>query len=657
MIGAGRPSASRLRAMSRLLDPSIRRRALQFGVDALLAAAAFALAFKLRFLDIAGGIPERYEDMLLGSIAFVAIGQAAVYEVLGQHQKWWRYFRLPDLWGLVRAAFLAVALMVLVFAIAQPFADDLPRSVVVFDFLMLTVMTGGGRLLRRTLAERPARAARKRKARKVLVVGAGSGGQMVVREMQLNPNLGNRAIGFVDDDPRKRGMRNLGLDVLGTTDEIGEICDRTRPDEVFIAIPSAPGVLRGKVVHACRERDIRVQTLPTVFELLRGGVQLTRQLREVQVEDVLGRDPVVMELDRVGRLPPGQDRAGDRRRRLDRRRALTPDRPRRAAPADPARPRRGPAVRDRPRAHRRVALHGRRVGPRRLQGGRPDARGDAALQARGRLPRRRLQARAADGGQPAGGRAQQRDRDPRHRRDGRRGRRRAIRAGLDRQGRQPADGDGRLEGDGRVDHCRRRAAPPAHQVHQRAVRQRAGVLGQRGPDLPLADRARRAGDRHPPGDVALLHDDPRGGAAGHPGRRPGRGVRRGVRARDGRAGEDRRPRPEHDHAGGAGARYRHRDRVHRAATGREAPRGAVQRRRGIAADRSRSDRSRRPAPAPQPRLGRANRRRARGDGRLGRRDPSRRAGGRAGQWGRVHRRRRDGARRAMASALSAHSAL
>ena len=276
------------------------RRAQQFAADALLAAAAYALAFKLRFLDVPGGIPDRYETMLAGSIAFVAIGQAVVFEILGQHQKWWRYFRLPDLWPLVRAALVAVALLVLVFAVAKPYAYDLPRSIAIFDLLLLTVLTGGARLLRRTLAERPARAAQRRKGRSVLVVGAGSGGQMVVREMQLNPNLGTRPIGFVDDDPQKRGMRNLGLRVLGTTDEIASILDRTKPDEVFIAIPSAPGVLRAKVVAATRERDIRVQTLPTVFELLRGGVQLTRQLREVQVEDVLGRDPVVMELDRVG---------------------------------------------------------------------------------------------------------------------------------------------------------------------------------------------------------------------------------------------------------------------------------------------------------------------------------------------------------------------
>ncbi len=285
--------------MSRLTDPVNRRRALEFGADALLAALAYALAFKLRFLDSPEGIPERYETMLTGSVAFVALGTAAVIELLGLHQQWWRYFRLPDLWPLLRALAVASAAMVIIFALVQPYDDSLPRSVVIFNFLLAGVFLGGARLARRTLAERPSRQRRERD-REVLVVGAGSGGQMVVRELKLNPNLGARAIGFVDDDPRKRGMRTEGLKVLGTTDEIGPILDRLGPDEVVIAIPSAPGVLRGKVVAECRDRDVTVRTLPTVFELLRGGVQLTRQLREVRVEDVLGRDPVVMELERVG---------------------------------------------------------------------------------------------------------------------------------------------------------------------------------------------------------------------------------------------------------------------------------------------------------------------------------------------------------------------
>ena len=141
----------------------------------------------------------------------------------------------------------------------------------------------------RLIVERPSKGDRVPK-HEVLVVGAGKGGQMVVRELRLNPALGGTAIGFVDDDPRKRGMRmNGGVKVLGSTDEIASILDETDPDEVIIAIPSAPGTLRAKVVVACRERRIRVRTLPTVFELLRGGDQLSKQLRDVQEEDVLGR--------------------------------------------------------------------------------------------------------------------------------------------------------------------------------------------------------------------------------------------------------------------------------------------------------------------------------------------------------------------------------
>jgi FlaA1/EpsC-like NDP-sugar epimerase len=286
--------------MSGMRDPVYRRRALEFLVDAVLAGCAFALAFALRFIDAEFDLPGRYETMLAGSVVFVALGKALVLELLGQHRQWWRYFRLPDLWPLCRSLAIASALMVLIFALAKPYDYSLPRSVIVLDFILSCVLLGGARLVRRSIAERPDREARARRRRSVLVVGAGSGGQMVVRELQLNPNLGARAVGFIDDDPSKRGMRAAGIKVLGTTDEIGPILDRLAPNEVVIAIPSAPGVVRAKVVAACREREIPVRTLPTVFELLRGGVQLTRQLREVRVEDVLGRDPVVIELDRVG---------------------------------------------------------------------------------------------------------------------------------------------------------------------------------------------------------------------------------------------------------------------------------------------------------------------------------------------------------------------
>jgi FlaA1/EpsC-like NDP-sugar epimerase len=285
--------------MGRLNHPVYRNRVLQVSADTVLVALAFFLAFQLRFLDDPHGLPHRYEVLFAQSVGIVVVGKLAVFAAFGLYQKWWRYVSGRDFLLIFRAVAVASAILVVFFAVAQPFAHTLPRSVEVIDFVLTMMLIAGARLAVRLIVERPSRGSRVPK-REVLVVGAGSGGQMVVRELQLNPNLGATAIGFLDDDPRKRGMRMLGLKVLGTTERIDAILDETDPDEVVIAIPSAPGTLRGKVVAACREREIRVRTLPTVFELLRGGVQLNRQLREVQVEDVLGREPIVRELDRVG---------------------------------------------------------------------------------------------------------------------------------------------------------------------------------------------------------------------------------------------------------------------------------------------------------------------------------------------------------------------
>jgi FlaA1/EpsC-like NDP-sugar epimerase len=272
----------------------------QMAGDGLLIALAYFLAFQLRFLDDPGTIPPRYLNLLFGSMVFVVVGKIAVFYLFGLYQKWWRFVGGRDILKIIQAVTISSLLLIGIFAVVQPFADGLPRSVAMTDFLLTMMLIAGARLGTRLFKERPERGSRIARGREVLVVGAGSGGQMVVRELRLNPGLGETAIGFVDDNTGMRGMRIEGISVLGTTDEIESVLDETEPDQVVIAIPSAPGTLRGKVVAACRKRQIPVRTLPTVFELLRGGVQLSQQLREVRVEDVLGREPVVVELARVG---------------------------------------------------------------------------------------------------------------------------------------------------------------------------------------------------------------------------------------------------------------------------------------------------------------------------------------------------------------------
>jgi FlaA1/EpsC-like NDP-sugar epimerase len=189
----------------------------------------------------------------------------------------------------------------------------LPASVIAMFFLLTLVLLLGARFAVHLIADGRVRSFRIAKgARDVLIVGGGDGGRLVVRELARNPQLRLRPVGFIDDDPRKLGIKDeYGLRVLGTTsaEDLARVLDEVEPQEVVIAIPSAPGTLRARVVTACRERGIPVRTTPTVFELLRdgaGGLAVTRQLREVRVEDVLGREPVRMELERVGAYLGGQ---------------------------------------------------------------------------------------------------------------------------------------------------------------------------------------------------------------------------------------------------------------------------------------------------------------------------------------------------------------
>ena len=283
----------------RSLSSSVNvRRVGQVGVDAALLALAYYLAYVLRFDD---AIPPRYERLLEDTIVLIVVMKVVIFALFGLYSKLWRFVDQRDFETILKAVVVSTVGLIVVLFLFSIGRHDPPRTVVALDFLLSLVFCAGARFAVRALVERPARGAiLGRAGNEVLIVGAGNGGQQVAFELRRNPGLSSAPVGFVDDDPRKQGMRVAGLKVLGTTDTLPRVLDGVRPNEVIIAIPSAPGTVRQKVVMACRERGIPVRTLPTTFELLSGGVNLMRQVREVRVEDVLGREPVRVEIDRVG---------------------------------------------------------------------------------------------------------------------------------------------------------------------------------------------------------------------------------------------------------------------------------------------------------------------------------------------------------------------
>jgi FlaA1/EpsC-like NDP-sugar epimerase len=144
------------------------------------------------------------------------------------------------------------------------------------------------------------------RGKEVIVVGAGDAGRLVVQEMQRSRMITYTPIGFIDDDPRKRNTRILGVRVLGTMAELPRIVSEYKPDEVLIAIPSASGEMRRRVVEAAQASNVAVKTLPGLYELISGDLDLAGQIRPVQVEDVLGREQVEVDFESVASYLKGQ---------------------------------------------------------------------------------------------------------------------------------------------------------------------------------------------------------------------------------------------------------------------------------------------------------------------------------------------------------------
>jgi FlaA1/EpsC-like NDP-sugar epimerase len=281
-------------------SPVNRHRVWQLAADAALIVAAWLLAFQLRF-DSDAGIPPFYERLVgWRTVVLVVAIKLLVFTAFGFYNRWWRYVSTRDMWGALRGVTVASLLVGFTLYFFPPEdTERLPRGVVVIDWLLLLALVAGTRLAARTIFERPPAGGLVARGKEVIVVGAGDAGQLVVREMHKSRALGYTPIGLVDDDPRKKNLRIHGVRVLGTTSELAHILRDNRPDEVLIAIPSASGDIRQTVVEIARDARVPVKTLPGLYELIAGDHNLAAQIRPVQVEDVLGREPVEVDFGAI----------------------------------------------------------------------------------------------------------------------------------------------------------------------------------------------------------------------------------------------------------------------------------------------------------------------------------------------------------------------
>lgn len=282
---------------------SLTKRVVLAMVDAALVNVSVVLALLIRF---DGRLPERYFHAYFPMVAVArAVLGVTVFYVLGLYHSLWRYASVREFLGVVRA----VSLNTLPFALVvfTRMVPAFPRSVVLLSWVLDVVLIAGVRFLARVWRE--AYAARETagttgQVRRVLVVGAGEAGTMVARELGRHEELRYVPVGFVDDDPDKQGMRVAGLPVLGTRAALVDLIHRLRIDDVIIAMPSAPvSVIRD--IHERCAGKVRLCTLPGVYELIDGRVTI-QQIRDIELEDLLGRQEIRLDLDQIASYLGGE---------------------------------------------------------------------------------------------------------------------------------------------------------------------------------------------------------------------------------------------------------------------------------------------------------------------------------------------------------------
>ncbi len=258
------------------------------------------LALELR-LDGQVDFNLYFNGLVWCTIVFLIIDILVFYK-LGLYNRYWNSASIDELAKLIYIIFCAVVLQTFVFVTFHHFKilsfNTIPLSIPVLDGIISFFFVTSSRFSIRLIE----RFNEKRKisfhGEKVLVVGSGKAGNSIVQEMQRNPQLGLNPVAFVDDDIEKKGLKIRGLPVMGTRHSLPEIITRMNIDKVIIAMPTAPGSEIRDIVSICRKTGVQARTIPGIFEILDEKVRIDN-IRQVQIEDLLRREPVQTDIKRV----------------------------------------------------------------------------------------------------------------------------------------------------------------------------------------------------------------------------------------------------------------------------------------------------------------------------------------------------------------------
>lgn len=266
-----------------------KERVALFLIDIIIVCFSIVTSYLFRFYDIF--TPEYKLQMLQFSVISV-IGFGLSFYYFHLYRRAWQYASIEEIKSIFKAVILGSAVSYLAAWILLP--ERVPFSVIIRTLQSVLLLAGGIRFLVRVVVPRELKNSDQQDFKKVLIVGAGDCGILIARELR-NAKLGMKLIGFVDDDLQKYKLQVLGYPVLGTRENIPGIVEMKDIQEIIIAIPSASRQQISEIAGICKDTGVKLKMIPRLNDLISGKVSLNK-IREVSVEDLLGRDPIRTDL-------------------------------------------------------------------------------------------------------------------------------------------------------------------------------------------------------------------------------------------------------------------------------------------------------------------------------------------------------------------------
>ncbi len=270
-------------------------------VHVVLFAVSLFLAFIVNDgMRLGDWFPKLYLQWFLVTLVVKLI----VFGLFQQYHGWWRYASVSDLLSIIKASHVCVLIIVPGWYVALNIFKENPWpfrnmevAVMLMDWAAMIMVVCGARLIMRLYYEETQTLESGRLTR-ILIVGAGNAGETLLREIQRMPVMQYDVVGFIDDDRSKQGVRIHGVPVMGKVSEVREIAQSKDVDELVIAMPSVSHTKLREVIKYCQGTNLRFSTIPDLVSIASGKVRVS-QMREVDINDLLGRDPVKLELDHI----------------------------------------------------------------------------------------------------------------------------------------------------------------------------------------------------------------------------------------------------------------------------------------------------------------------------------------------------------------------